>query len=483
MSLSFTWNLKELFHTQPNIDYTNFLDVSLAIYLENSDQIIDLDKVCCEKNIQETENQTKINALGNYYLEHFDSKTLHLWQFVESPLAIVLAKMEIAGVFIDKDTLSKIEVQMIAGASVLEGQILNSFQLPINLNSTKQLGEALVAKGFKLKASKASGNYSTNRNILESLAADDETGLINQILAYRTIAKLISTYTGNLIKLLDDKSRLHCKFNQMVAATGRLSSSDPNLQNIPIRNKEFGSQIRECFQASEGKILIMADYSQIELRFLAHFSGDENLIKAFEDDLDIHRQTAALMFEKPLSEVTPEERVFGKTLNFALVYQQGAYATARMLGITQKKALEFTDRYFQSFPAIKPFVNQTLEFARTNKYVESLLGRRRYFQNLTSPNFLLRQLDERAAFNAVLQGSNADLIKLAMVKLDSELSRQNLNAQIILQVHDELVLETIPEQAQRVQEVLLDSMATFDNVKLLVPIKVDLKVGKTWLKG
>jgi DNA polymerase I len=285
----------------------------------------------------------------------------------------------------------------------------------------------------------------------------------------------------NLIDILDNNSRIHCTINQTQAATGRLSSANPNLQNIPIRNQEFGTLIRSCFAAPDDRLILSADYSQIELRILAHLSQDQLLIEAFKSDQDIHRRTAAEIFNTPLDQVTKEQRVLGKTLNFALVYQQGAFATARMLGITQEQAKEFTKIYFDKFPKVKPFVDSTLLKAKELGYVESIFGRRRYFKNLNSKVFLLKQADERAAFNAVLQGSNADLIKIAMVEIYNQIQKEKLDAQIVMQVHDELVFEVALEHADRLKKLVTEIMSN-PPVELLVPVKIDIHIGKNWVK-
>jgi DNA polymerase I len=453
-------------------DTDEILDLSLARYLADSSQKMEL------YYIKTTDEQLKIE--GEKYLKEFNHEMLHLWKEIESPLTVVLAQMETTGMYIDKQKLSETAALMQSQLDKITYEIKLKLGNDVNLNSPQQLGHALIQQGFVLKKSKT-GSYSTDKNVLDGLLIDDRTGLIQNLLDYRTISKLLGTYTLNLIDILDDNSRIHCTINQTQAATGRLSSANPNLQNIPIRNQEFGTLIRSCFAAPNGRLILSADYSQIELRILAHLSQDQLLIDAFKSNQDIHRRTAAEIFNTLLDQVTKEQRVLGKTLNFALVYQQGAFATARMLGITQEQAKEFTKIYFDKFPKVKPFVDATLLKAKELGYVESIFGRRRYFKNLNSKVFLLKQADERAAFNAVLQGSNADLIKIAMVEIYNQIQKENLDAKIIMQVHDELVFEVAQEYADTLKKLVTEIMSN-PPIGLLVPVKIDIHIGKNWVK-
>jgi DNA polymerase I len=460
-------------HQLYNINDTNqILDISLARYLSDSSQKMEL-------YYAETIDK-ELEVEGQKYLVEFNPAMLHLWKNIECPLVVVLAQMETTGMYVDKQKLSETARTMQSQLDHISHQIKLELGNEVNLNSPQQLGNALIQKGFLLKKSKT-GTFSTDKNVLDELLIDDKTGLIQNILDYRTINKLLGTYTLNLVDLLDSNSRIHCTINQTQAATGRLSSANPNLQNIPIRNQEFGTLIRSCFAAPSNRMILSADYSQIELRILAHLSGDQLLIDAFESDQDIHRRTAAEVFGIPLEQVTKEQRTLGKTLNFALVYQQGAFATARMLGITQEQAKNFTKIYFDKFPKVKPFIDSTLLKARELGYVESLFGRRRYFKNLHSKVFLLRQADERAAFNAVLQGSNADLIKIAMVEIYTRIQEEKLDAQIVMQVHDELVFEVAPEHVERLKNLVIEVMSN-PPIQLLAPIKIDISIGKSWVK-
>jgi DNA polymerase I len=491
----FIYDLKALYKKLHSQNATNSLFNLIQNSYKNKDvSLLDLNLVqyltarpiTLAKNAQQT-----LLEGHNYYLT-LDDNTKYLWQEIESPLAIILAQMEIKGVLIDKERLQIVANTML---EKIKSQELKLFTLlgsnTINLNSPSQLGQYLHLQGVELKKIRKTGNYTTDRQSLELImeTTDNQVhkDLIQAILDYRGLFKLYSTYTVNLIEQLDDNSRLHGKFNQMIVPTGRLSSNDPNLQNIPIRNTEFGSLIRSTFIASNSnidkdtdkKVLIKADYSQIELRLLAHFSQDENLIAAFKNNEDIHKRTAANIFDITIDQVSKEQRSIGKTLNFALIYQQGVFATSRMLGISQKEAKLFIEKYFSAFPKVKPFIEETIELARQNGFVESLMGRRRYFINLNSNHSTLKQADERAAFNAVLQGSNADLIKIAMIEIDKQLKNQNLDGEIILQVHDELVIEASSQDSNIIANIIYSAMSKPPK-ELLIPIKVDISSGPNW---
>lgn len=445
-----------------------------------ADLIKEFNDVNRKLNTQEREAIVSL-FLAKRYFEIFDKKILDLWQNIESPIAVILSKMELNGVYIDKDKLKIVSDELEAGAAQLQTEVLSLLNAPtLNLNSPSQLGNILVERGFKLKKT-ASGKISTNREVLEGLEASDETGVIAKILEYRTLSKLFSTYTDSFLKLLDGNSRIHGTYNQVQAPTGRLSSNNPNLQNIPIRNPKYGPLIRSTFSAPIKRVIIAADYSQMELRLLAHFCEDPVLIDAFAQNQDIHTRTTSEIFDIPIEGVTKEQRRLGKTLNFALVYQQGPQATAKQLGIKTKEATVYIEKYFARFAKVKPFVEEVLENARKNGYVETYFGRRRYFENLNSGNDFLRKIDERAAFNAVLQGSNADIIKLAMINLETRLKNEKLAATIILQVHDELILEVAKDQAETVKIALVQEMEIKQPLK--VPILVEAGLGQNWAEA
>ncbi|HEY9886159.1 MAG TPA: DNA polymerase I, partial [Vampirovibrionales bacterium] len=409
-------------------------------------------------------------ALTEHYLEKLENKQKDLWLNLESPLAIVLAEMELTGVYVNANKLQKLSEELNGKIETLSTEILEKLELPetTNLNSPQQLGEALASKGFKLQSTNT-GQRSTDVQTLYKLEKQDESGGISKLIEFRILSKLRSTYTEGLQKQINPLTkRVHCDFNQALTTTGRLSSSNPNLQNIPIRNQEYGHLVRASFEAGEDKVLVCADYSQIELRILAHFTEDPILIDAFKNNDDIHARTAAEIFEVPVEEVDSERRRLGKTLNFALIYQQGTFATARQLGISSREASEFIDKYFETFPRVKPFMDQVMSDASEKSYVETLWGRRRYFHGLKSNNSQIRKAEERAAFNAPLQGTAADLMKKAMLGVSKQLQKFNKQSNLILQVHDEIIVETQKKHLDEIKQIIQEEMS------LEQPLKVPL---------
>jgi DNA polymerase-1 len=418
------------------------------------------------------------DQLGRYFIQNLDSKLLNLWQNVESPLARVLAVMETNGIYIDQAKLQEISNQLSSETERLEAEIKAILQVEnLNLNSPSQLGPALVNFGLTIKP-KSSGKIPTDKDVLESLVPIDKSGVVAKILDYRTVTKLNSTFAVSFLGKLDKNSRIHGVFSQTGAATGRISSNSPNLQNIPIKHPKYGPLLRACIASEPSKLIISADYSQIELRLLAHFCEDPVLKAAFENDEDIHARTASEIFEIPLDSATKEQRNVGKTLNFALLYQQGPQATGKQLGISTKIASQIIAKYFEKFAKVRPYLDSNLEFARKNGFVETFLGRRRYFDNLNSTNGFLRSMEERAVCNSPLQGSNADLIKLAMINLQNRIEKENLPAKIVLTVHDELVVETDKDFAKEMLQILITEMEL--GQPLNVPIKVEDGVGHNW---
>jgi DNA polymerase-1 len=418
-------------------------------------------------------------ALYEHYLKILNEAQTKLWLEVESPLALLLARMELRGLHINVEKLQELTHDLSTNIQRLEGEIFEKFELPhFNLNSSQQLAQALTSKGFKLGKT-STGQMSTDGRLLNDLIESDSSGLITLLIEYRGLSKLRSTYTESLAKQVNSRTcRLHGEFNQALTTTGRLSSSNPNLQNIPVKNQKYGKLIRASFDAEDGKILVCADYSQIELRILAHFTEDPTLIDAFTSGQDIHSRTAAEIFDLPLADVTPEMRRLGKTLNFALIYQQGTYATAKQLGISNKEAADFIEKYFLKFPRIKPFMNDVLETARTKGFVETIWGRRRYFQNLSSNVAVVRKAEERAAFNAPLQGSASDLMKKAMLSVENECTRSGINSRLILQVHDEIVMECDQSQKEATLAIVQREMELGQPFK--VPIEVHVSSGFNW---
>ncbi|MBY0546195.1 MAG: DNA polymerase I [Candidatus Obscuribacterales bacterium] len=418
--------------------------------------------------------------LTRHYLEKLDFDQQELLWGMDLPVASVLSRMEANGVFLDLQYMSELQHELETGIRRLEREIYGLVGYSFNVGSPQQLQQVLFTE-LKLptKGRTQTGSaFSTDSTVLEALV--NAHPVVQKIIDYRELTKLNSTYVVALPRQVSPvDGRLHGEFNQAVATTGRLSSSNPNLQNIPIRT-ELGSRIRRAFiPAAEDHVILSADYSQIELRLLAHMSGDENLIDAFINDEDVHVRTARSVFDLKPEDVTSDHRRVGKTLNFALMYQQGAYATGLSLHITTKEAQSFIDKYFKSFPKVKLFQTRVLEEAKQRGFVETLWGRRRYFHNLNDRNDGIRKADERAAFNAPLQGSAADLMKLAMVKLDEELTARELKTKLILQVHDELVLDAPKSEVDEAIQIVRDAMAM--GQPLLVPLKIDVGQGANWM--
>lgn len=419
--------------------------------------------------------------LTKFYLDFLPEDQQCLFGEMELPLASVLARMEQNGVALDLPYLKQFSIELSNELTRLENEIYHLAGHSFNILSTHQLQKVLFEE-LKLqphgKTEKKTG-YSTAAAVLDELVNDHE--IVPKILEFRQLAKLRSTYVDAFPKLVSTRdNRLHGTFNQTEARTGRLSSSDPNLQNIPIRT-EIGRRIRRAFvPADKDSVLLSADYSQIELRMLAHMCADEILIDAFQKDQDIHARTSGEIFDVPFEEVTSDMRRIGKTLNFALIYQQGPYATAQDLGITTRQASAFIEKYFSRYPRVKGFLNRLIVDARDNGYVVTLWNRRRYFRNLNDRNDTVRKADERAACNAPIQGSAADLMKMAMIRLDKALQEKGLKSRLILQVHDELVLEVPKEEIEQAKQVVLESMQL--EQPFLVPLKVDMGVGPNWME-
>jgi DNA polymerase-1 len=409
-----------------------------------------------------------------------------LFYEVEMPLVPVLADMEQSGVLVDVDALRRMSAEMSETIAEFQAQIYRIVGYELNVNSTQQLSEALFEKlrlsTEGLRKTK-SGHYSTAADVLESLRPQDTTGVIEAILQYREAEKLKSTYLDALPALVNPQTgRIHSSFNQTGTVTGRISSSDPNLQNIPIRS-EVGRRVRDAFIAAPGHLLLAADYSQVELRVLAHVSGDEALRQAFLDDQDIHATTAAAVNGVPLAEVTREQRSFAKAVNFGLLYGMGAFRLARDSGLTLPEAEEFIKRYFERFPKVRAYLDQTLQQAIEQGYVETLLGRRRYFpifasQSSGRQSSVERRAAEREAINMPIQGTAADIIKLAMIRLHDALREGGLRSRMILQVHDELVLEVPEAEAEASLALVKEVMSSA--YPLDVPLKVDAGVGQHW---
>ncbi len=397
---------------------------------------------------------------------------------VELPLCAVLADMENEGFLVDKAALYEFGESMEGSISVLQQSIWDMAGEQFNINSPKQLGVVLFEKLLLPHGKKTKTGWSTNADILEKLR--DKHPIINEILEYRTLTKLKSTYAEGLLKVIAPDGRIHTSFQMTVTATGRLSSTEPNLQNIPIR-KSFGAQIRRMFVAPEGKVLVDADYSQIELRILAHISGDENMINAFRSGEDIHRVTASQVFGLPLSEVSSHQRSAAKAVNFGIVYGISAWSLAQDIGVFPAEAKSYMDAYLEKYSGVREYQKNVVEKAKEDGFVSTLFGRQRALPELKSSNFAMRSFGERVALNMPIQGTAADVIKIAMVNVHRRLASEGLEAKLILQVHDELIVEAPEHESEKVQLILREEMekaANFD-----VALTAEAAVGKTWAEA
>ena len=400
---------------------------------------------------------------------------------VEMPLMKVLAKMELEGIALDKKWLEQESIDLENDLRQLEKTIFELSGEEFNMNSPKQLGEVLFEKmQLDPKAKKTkSGQYATSEDILQKLSSKHE--IIKHILEYRTYQKLKSTYVDALPLQIDKNDhRVHTNFSQTTAATGRLASVNPNLQNIPIRTLR-GQQIRGAFVANPGNKLIAADYSQIELRLIAAISEEENMIKAFQNGEDIHASTASKLFNIPLEEVTKTQRSQAKTVNFGILYGQGAFALAEQTGLSRKEAKEMIESYFETYPNLKKYMANQVVKAQEMGYVETILNRKRHLKDINSANFVVKAHAERNAVNAPIQGSAADVIKLAMIKIDEQLTKQNLKTKMLLQVHDELVFEAPEEELEIVTALIKKEMESA--YETTVPLLVEVGVGDNWLEA
>lgn len=409
-----------------------------------------------------------------------NNKLYKLYKELEMPLALVLGDVEHTGVQIDIGRLEQMRVELKERLDEIEADIYELAGEKFNLNSPKQLGPILFEKLELPIIKKTKTGYSTAADVLEQL--QDQHEIIPKLLLYRQLAKLQSTYIEGLLKVVDkDTNKIHTRYNQALAQTGRLSSVDPNLQNIPIRLEE-GRKIRQAFIPSQKDwIMFAADYSQIELRVLAHIAEDEKLIEAFRNDLDIHTQTAMDVFHVNADEVTSNMRRQAKAVNFGIVYGISDYGLSQSLGITRKEAKKFIDRYLESYPGVKSYMNSSIQDAKHQGFVTTLMNRRRYLPDITSRNFNQRSFAERTAMNTPIQGSAADIIKKAMIDLYEKLKDENLQARILLQVHDELILEAPKEELEKLKEIVPEIME--HTIPLSVPLKVDYEFGNSWFEA
>ncbi|MBD5445541.1 MAG: DNA polymerase I, partial [Lachnospiraceae bacterium] len=400
---------------------------------------------------------------------------LSLLYEIEMPLTKVLYDMEKYGIIARRDELKTYGEALKGRIAELEQSIYDKAGIQFNINSPKQLGEILFEKMGIKGAKKTKTGYSTAADILEKLAP--EYPVIADILEYRGLTKLKSTYADGLAAYIGEDSRIHSTFNQTITATGRISSTEPNLQNIPIR-MELGRKIRKVFVPEDGYLFMDADYSQIELRVLAHMSDDKQLIEAYQMDEDIHRITASKVFHTPFEEVTDLQRRNAKAVNFGIVYGISSFGLSQDLSISKKEAAEYIEQYFATYPGIKKFLDKLVEDAKAQGYVTTMFGRRRPIPELSSSNFMQRSFGERVAMNSPIQGTAADIIKIAMINVWSRIKNEGLRSRLILQVHDELLIETYEPEEDKVREILTQEMQKA--AKLSVALEIDLHTGMTW---
>ena len=417
---------------------------------------------------------TNLQKVMTKKLEEINS--LDLFSNIEMPLVKVLAEMQFNGMYGDKEELVKFGDNLKEGLKELTNDVYELCGEEFNINSTKQLGVILFEKLGLPVYKKTKKGYSTDVDILEKLK--NKHPVIERILEYRSLMKLNSTYVEGLLPYINEKTkRIHSYFHQTVTATGRISSTEPNLQNIPTRI-EFGKRLRKVFKPEEGYVFIDADYSQIELRVLAHISKDEHMLEAFKNDEDIHVQAASKVFGIPKEEVTKEQRSSAKAVNFGIVYGISDFGLSEQLGVSKKKAKEYIEQYLEKYSGIKKFMDDIVELAKEQGYVETIFHRRRYIKELESNNYMVRQFGARAAMNTPIQGTAADIMKIAMINVYNKLKEENLDAKIILQVHDELMIECKESDKEKVKTILKNCME--NAITLLIPLKVETSEADNW---
>lgn len=483
----YVYSSKELFAYADKIGFeikNLVFDVTLASYLLNpNSSSYDIDKLNGEYEVEtyDGEDEFLCNIAPMIDLCNILEKKIEqcnqkkLLNEIEIPLSNVLAKMENLGFAVDKQGIEDFGKMLKENIENLKSEIYNSVGREFNINSPKQLGVALFEDLALPCKKKTKSGYSTSADVLESLK--NQHPVVSMVLQYRTLSKLNSTYCEGLLKVIGDDGRIHSSFNQTETRTGRISSTEPNLQNIPVRT-ELGREMRKFFTAREGWVLVDADYSQIELRVLADISGDKNMIDAFKNNQDIHAITASQVFNMPLDFVTGEMRSRAKAVNFGIVYGIGAYSLAKDIGVTNKEAKNYIESYLKHYSGIDKYMHDVVERAKDTGYVETVFGRRRYLPELSASNGMTRAFGERVARNAPIQGTAADIIKIAMIKVDKRLTEENLEARLILQVHDELIVECPSHESMRVAMILQEEMEKA--VSLSVPLVADSAVGKTW---
>ncbi|HBY21029.1 MAG: DNA polymerase I [Clostridiales bacterium GWE2_32_10] len=474
--------------TREKYDYNDIASEFLSEYVDSREEMLGKGKA------KQSIFNTDIEVISKYICDYMTtliraSKVIQerinegsfrkLLDDIEYPLIRVLADMESVGIKVNSEYLKEYSNKINKMVDNLEQRIYECADTKFNINSPKQLGEVLFEKLKLTSTKKTKTGYSTNSEVLEKLK--DKHEIISDIIEYRHMTKLKSTYADGLVNYIDEADgKIHTTFNQTVTATGRLSSTEPNLQNIPIR-LEIGKEIRKIFvPISDEYIFMDADYSQIELRLLAHISGDETLINAYKEGQDIHRLTASQVLGIPFDEVTKEQRSNAKAVNFGIVYGISAFSLSQDIGVTPKEAEKYIKNYFEKYPKVKVYLDEVVTKAKETGYVETMFGRKREIPELKASNFMQRSFGERIAMNTPLQGTAADIIKIAMIKIHSELEMKNMKSRILLQVHDELLVEAYKNELDEVKEIVKSNME--GAAELLVPLEVDINVGGNWLE-
>ncbi|MBS7397689.1 MAG: DNA polymerase I, partial [Ruminiclostridium sp.] len=481
-SEKYTFDIKETLGISgcESIDNVKF-DTTLAAYLADPDSNdYSMQRLCVqygvpmgeslqEKSITAAALNNALNAVIT------DTGSMTVLTDIEIPLAKVLTAMEREGVKVDVEGIKRFGEQISKKAEDISREIYDYAGGEFNIGSPKQLGTVLFEKLELPGSKKTKTGYSTNAEVLESIA--DKHPIVPLITEYRALTKLQNTYVTGLLKVVGEDGRVHSTFKQTETRTGRISSAEPNIQNIPVRTP-LGREMRRFFTAKDGYLLIDADYSQIELRVLAHISGDETMRKAFNEGVDIHTMTASQVFDQPVQWVTPELRSKAKAVNFGIVYGIGAFSLSKDIGVTVSKASEYIKAYLSKYSGIAHYMEQTVAKAKRDGYVETMFGRRRYIKELAAKNKNLQAFGERVAKNTPIQGTAADIIKIAMIRVYDRLKQSGLDAKLILQVHDELIVEAREDCAEEVAALLREEME--NAVKLAVPMTVDVNIGKTW---
>ena len=462
-------------------EYINF---DIAEYLSNTEET-GVEQITLFDNAEEPkEDKTYIYAYAIYKLYNVltqkmkEAGSIDLFNKIEMPLTEVLASMQYEGIYIDKQELLDFGKELQEKIDILTQEIYELTGEEFNINSTKQLGEILFEKLKLTVKKKTKTGYSTDVDVLEKIKY--EHPVIEKILEYRQLQKLNSTYVEGLIPYIDETGRIHSKFHQTVTTTGRISSTDPNLQNIPTR-MELGRKLRKVFKSEQGYIFVDADYSQIELRVLAHISEDKNMIEAFCNNEDIHAQAASKVFNIPLEEVTKEERTKAKAVNFGIVYGISEFGLGEQLGVSRKKAKEYIEQYLDKYSGIKEFMINIVEETKEKGYVETLYHRRRYVPELKSNNYMVRQFGGRVAMNTPIQGTAADIMKIAMINVYNKLKENNLKSKLIVQVHDEILVETLESEKEQVKQIVKEEMENV--IKLKVPLLAEVEEGYNWYEA